>query len=148
MHKCSFKHCRHDSQEIEPHDEVKVGTRYMHSDCAAISSAVREAEMLFKTEINPDVVVKDLRVMISNLVFKQNIDPAYLCFAIKWAKANANLNYPGGLKYIVSNEKCKAAWNQKQADKIMKQTREIKIVPTEPFKYTPDKPLTLMSVLA
>lgn len=147
IHKCAFKHCQHESRDIKPCDEVQLGKRYMHSDCAAIHSAVQEAEALFKELIDPDVSLKNLRVMISSLVFDQNVDPAFLCFAIRWAKRNANLNYPGGLKYIVADEKCKAAWNQQKADKVIKQMREVQIKPTESFKYTPDKPLTLMSAL-
>lgn len=147
-HKCAYKNCMHESKEIEPCDEVQVGKRYMHSDCAAIYSAIQKAEFLFKTEINPSVSIKDLRIMIHNYIFKQNTDPEYLCFAIKWAKRNANITYPAGLKYVLENVKCKDSWNKKKADMIVKQMKPVKVRPTETFSYTPEQPTTLLSILA
>lgn len=147
IYKCAFKHCQHESCEIPQDEAVKVGTRYMHKDCAEKSEYIKKTRDLYFEKISNTVVMKQLVSVLNNLVIKKNIDPKYLYFAVDFAISNKiPIKSPYGLHYLVDNNRIKELWNKKQSDKIAKQIREeaedsIKLVsPTNnSFNYSVDK---------
>lgn len=124
-YKCAYKHCQHESCDIPQDDAVKVGNRYMHSDCAEKSKYIIRIRDLYYEKVSNTVVVKQLVSVINNIITKKNIDPAYLYFALDYAITNKiPLRSPYGLHYLVDNNRIKDAWNKKKADEIAKQIRE------------------------
>jgi hypothetical protein len=122
--KCGFKHCKHDS-EVSQDEAVKVGTRYMHKDCAVISSNVSRIKDIYYEKVSKTVVMKQLVSTINNLVFVKNIDSGYLLFAINQALAtNIPIKSPYGLHYLVDNQRIKEAWNKKNAQEIVAKMKE------------------------
>ena len=125
MYKCAFKHCQHESCEVPQGEAVKVGTRYMHKDCAEKSEYIRKTRDLYFERISSTVVMKQLVSVLNNLVIKKNVDPKYLYFAVDFAVSNKiPIKNPYGLHYLVDNNRIKEMWNKKQSNKIVKQMRE------------------------
>lgn len=124
-YKCAFKHCQHESCDIPQDKAVKVGNRYMHSDCAENSRYIAKTRDLYYEKVSNTVVVKQLVSVINNIVIKKNIDSKYLYFALDFAISNKiQLKSPYGLHYLVDNNRIKGMWNKKKSAEIARQIRE------------------------
>jgi hypothetical protein len=142
FYKCAFKHCQHESCEIPQDEAVKVGSRYMHEDCAKINENIASIRDLYYEKISNTVVVKQLVSVINSIIFKKNIDSDYLLFALNHAiSAKIPIKSPYGLHYLIDNQRIKDLWNKKdtqiKAKKIREEAEEladIKINST--FSYT------------
>lgn len=136
--KCAYKHCLHESVIIEKGEEVKVGSRYMHKDCAVLHATISEIENLYIKKVSSTVVMKNLRAVINNIVFTKNVDAKFLLFALKYAISNHYvLKAPASLCYLIDDYKIKKAWLDKKAMKIVLEDRYVEVRPTEDYKYTP-----------
>ena len=139
-YKCGFKHCKHGG-EISHNEAVKIGSRYMHEDCARTSDNITKIRDTYYEKISNTVVVKQLVSVINSLVITKNVDSEYLLFALNYALANKiPIKSPYGLHYIVDNQRIKDAWNKKKSQEIvakMKVEAEHEVAPTEQvnFKY-------------
>ena len=88
VYKCAFKHCQHEPCEVSQGEAVKMGTRYMHKDCAEKSEYIQKTRDLYFEKISNTVVMKQLVSVLNNLVVKKNVDPKFLYFAVDFAVSN------------------------------------------------------------
>lgn len=124
-YKCAFKHCQHESCNIPQDKAVKVGNRYMHSDCADKSEYIAKTRDLYYEKVSKTVVMKQLVSVINNLVIQKNVDPKYLYFALDYAINNKiPLRSPYGLHYLIDNNRIKDMWDKKKSAEIAKQIQE------------------------
>lgn len=138
--KCKYTHCLHSSTEITDDNFVKIGSACYHTDCAEHRAKVNELITFFKEQINPDVVVSELRRVINVIVFQRGTDIDYILWGTKeWA---SSLHYPQGLYYLVQDQRMREKWDKIQADKFLKEEKEknMPIVEEEhTFTWTPEK---------
>ena len=149
--KCRYRHCLYDSQDIPPGQEVKTGKiSYMHKECARYWKTIGSIVDLYKQRVNKNVLEKTLLATINNIVFKKNVDPEFLLFALKYSLDHGNhLSSPYGLHYIISNESCMTAWKREKALKIIREMKPPEVVkPAEEWHYTPTPMTTLMNLFS
>lgn len=138
---CRYAHCKHENKEIAKEDATKVGNRYMHPDCAITSENITNIRDLYFEKVSKTVVMKQLVSVINNIIFKKNIDPAYLLFALNYAIRNKiPIKSPYSLHYIIDYKNIKDSWTKKQATSIKKnieleESKNIEIKPNN-FSYT------------
>lgn len=117
--KCKYAHCKHESKDIPKGEEVKNGSGYWHKDCLKESLEIREIVSVFQQEINPNVVVAQLRRTINDIVFSKGYGADFLLFGLKYFVSHKiTLNYPAGLYYVLQNRDVQNEWNKKQENKI------------------------------
>lgn len=125
IYKCAFKHCKHESCEIPQDEAVKVGNRYMHSDCANISENIAKVRDFYYENISKTVVMKQLVGVINNLVFTKDIDSEYLLFALTHSvSAKIPIKSPYGLHYLVDNQRIKDLYKKKKAIEIANEIKK------------------------
>ena len=108
VYKCAFKHCQHEPCEVSQGEAVKMGTRYMHKDCAEKSEYIQKTRDLYFEKISNTVVMKQLVSVLNNLVVKKNVDPKFLYFAVDFAVSNKiPIKSPYGLHYLIDNNRIK-----------------------------------------
>ncbi len=137
-YKCAFKHCKHESCEIPQDKAVKVGNRYMHSDCAKTSDNITRIRDFYYENISKTVVMKQLVSVINNLVFTKDIDSGYLLFALNHSvAAKIPVKSPYGLHYLVDNQRIKDLFKKKKATEIANEIKKAsESVEMEPVKST------------
>ena len=119
-HKCKYAHCKHESRELSPEEEVQYGNGYWHQDCLSESLAIRQIIDLFSTKCNKNVVMSQLRHVINEIVYNRGVEARMLLFGIQhYLQHHWKLNYPGGLYYVIQSKDVLAEWN-KQSVKEMK----------------------------
>ena len=138
---CSYKHCKHKEKEVQKEKAVKVGNRYMHSDCAITSSNMLKIRDTYFERVSKTVVMKQLMSVLNNIVFKKDVDSSYLLFALNYAINNKiPIKSPYSLHYIIDYNNIKDAWKKKQVSSIKKEIEidESLIMDNKPsnFKYT------------
>lgn len=139
-YKCAFKHCKHESCEVQQDSAIKVGNRYMHEDCAKISENITKIRDSYYEKISNTVVMKQLISVINNLVFSKDIDSEYLLFALNHAiSAKIPVRSPYSLHYLVDNQRIKDLWQKKRATEIaneIKREAENVQISTTASKFT------------
>ena len=146
--KCVYKHCLHDSKEIEEGEGVKVGSRYMHNDCARYSKAIKDIVLYYKVHLSSDVVQAALNKVINDIVFEKRNDPEDVLYALKEAvRTGIKIKTPFGLYYVIDSEPIRRSWVRKNAIKIVKNMKPVEKKEEADFKYTPDPVITLISVV-
>lgn len=125
-YKCSYKHCKHSSPLIsEDESPVKVGSRYMHEDCAKNQENITAIRDLYFNEVSNTVVMSQLVNVINNIIFNKNVDSDYLLFALKYAlKYKIQIKSPYTLHYIIDYKRIKDAWQSKIANEKAEQIKE------------------------
>lgn len=124
-YKCAFPHCQHSSCEIPRDEAVKVGARYMHKDCATVSEYMQKTVDLYYEQVSNTVVIKMLRSVLNNIIFKKKVDPKFLYFALDFAiKNKIPIKSPYSLHYLVDNSRIKDLWKKKAANEIVKQMQQ------------------------
>jgi hypothetical protein len=118
-YKCAFKHCKYSPCEIPQGEAVKMGTRYMHMECAKTSVYIQKTKDLYYRKISKTVVMSQLMNVINNIVINKDVDAEYLYFALYYAILNKiNIRSPYGLHYIVDNNRIKNEWKIYKSKKI------------------------------
>ena len=134
--KCAYKHCQHESCDIPRDSAVLVGTRYMHTDCAEKQEYIGKVRDLYYEKVSKTVVMKQLVGAINDLVFKKDVDPRYLYFALDFAITNKfKIKSPYSLHYIIDYSSVKNAWKKKkEIDCIREMKRRQSEQPEEAMK--------------
>lgn len=118
---CRYVHCLHNTKDIDLVNEqfVKDGNMYYHEDCYKTKNDIQRIKTLWHDNIDRMVVFAQLNKILNNLIFKDHISSDYILFAVKYAIDNKDvkLQYPPGLKYVLGNQKVKAAYEKAKAPK-------------------------------
>ena len=149
LHKCKYAHCKHDTTDISPEDEVKVGeSRYWHKDCYEESLAIRDVIDIFYKEVNRNVVMNNLRKVVNSIVYEKGIDARMLRFGLRYYLDHGKpINYPQGLYYVIQNIDVQKAWNE-HVRNISKESFEIKEESNRKFEYKPSESKGFANILA
>lgn len=125
--KCRFTGCKHETKEVRREDAVKIGTQYYHKDCYQTKLDIEETMTLFIQNVNPNVVVPQLRKVINTIVYEKGIESAVLLFGVKYYITHKiNLNYPGGLYYVIQNKEMLKEYDRLYRKKEVKAASEIR----------------------
>lgn len=125
--KCRSSRCLHEKKELLKEDAVnpKKGFFY-HKDCYQTQEDIKEIIDLFAKKINPNVVYSQLRHVINTIVYDKGIGSELLLFGLKYyIHNNINLNYPGGLYYVVQNKSMIKAFRDNKAKALKEEKVEI-----------------------
>lgn len=118
-YKCTYKHCQHETCEIPQDEAVRVGNRYMHTDCATNSIHIKKIIDLYYEKISKTVVMSTLVKTINNIVFGKGVDSGYLLFVLNHAiRMKIPIRSPYGLHYLIDNKKLKELWIRREGHKI------------------------------
>lgn len=140
--KCRYSHCNHKFKELPIDEAVVVGKgSYYHKDCYKQIDEIKQIIDIFKTYIDPMVVVSQLRMVINTIIFNKFVDSEYLLFATRYAVENkVNLKHAMGLHYIIGYKNIQEAYKKEKAKKTI-ETNKVEIIETEdlPFYFNPTK---------
>lgn len=147
MCKCAYKNCQHEPCEFPQGEAVKMGKRWMHSDCAEMYECITKTRDLYYEEISKTVVMSNLVHTIQNIVEKKKVDPRFLYFALEFAVNNhIPVKSPYSLHYLVDNNRIKELWKKKQSEleakKVKEELAEIDPLPqikNNTFSYSAEK---------
>lgn len=135
--KCRYAHCKHENKDIPKGEEVKNGTGYWHKDCLKESMDIREIVSVFQQEINPNVVIAQLRRTINDIVYNKGYGADFLLFGLNYYVLHGiTLNYPAGLYYVLQNKDVQKEWKKIQDNKIKAELKNHEFVGQEETQIT------------
>ena len=119
--KCRYAHCKHESAMIKRDEAVKAGTLFYHNDCYEEKQMLHEIERYYIDNFEFQPIIAQLRKTINTIIFTKKCEPAFLLYAMKYAKANhLPVKHPAGLYYLVKDDGIKAQWESGIAKKKAK----------------------------
>lgn len=123
IRKCRYTHCSHDCKDINLTTDkfIKDGSSYFHEDCYQTRENIQQIKELWHDHIDGLVVYAQLNKILNQLIFEEHISSDYVLFAVRYSINNNNdvkLRYPPGLKYVLGNQKVKAAYNKSLIKKV------------------------------
>ncbi len=113
--KCRWSHCKHGG-EVRLDDAVKDGSSYYHKDCYEEKQNIQKIMDLYVERVDPNPIFSLLRKTVNDLVFKDGFGADYTLFALKYCLDNGwKVKHVPGLRYVVRDDKAKAAWERQLA---------------------------------
>lgn len=161
-------HCRypkcfnlHESREIKKEEAIKggKGSSYYHPDCYHVMRTIMDIKDMFKKEIDPTLMGKQLGQVVSianAIVFTKHVNVDYLYFALQYYITHkpGALKYPPGLHYIIQDKDVKSAWRQRQEQQIKNEIKmeadvvdEFDLQLDHSFAYVPKKRPSFADIL-
>lgn len=131
--KCNYSHCKHTSKEIliNEEDYIEENNRYYHVDCKHEKDTRAEIIDFWYRNIDADVVFNQLSKILDRMIYKENIDPDFILWALK--KKHEFLHYPPGLVYLIKDKKLKKEFEiNKKMKQMMKERKDAVIKNDEP----------------
>lgn len=131
--KCRYSHCLHETKDIPEGEEVLVGKgTYYHKDCYELKTAIKAIIDYYVENFDRDPIYAQLTKTINNIVFNKNKTPAFVLYALHYAKwAKIPLKHPAGIYYLIKDDKIIDAWNadltKKRAAQVQKKIEETEI---------------------
>lgn len=114
--KCRYSHCPYGG-EVAKEDAVKDGNRYYHPDCKQ-KVEMRKEMVRIVTEINPNIVQKELGRTLNTLLYNREISFDYVLRAIKYASHAGIMLYNAASVYkLMNNPNFVKFYKRKQAQK-------------------------------
>lgn len=102
---CGYKHCLHKGEKVKQEDAVIVGTRRYHADCAALHRKIELMKDLYYEKIDEKAEFVQLMSVLNNILFKKNIDPDYMLFALNYViSRKIRIKTPYSLHYLPENK--------------------------------------------
>lgn len=146
--KCAYKHCLHESPDVEKADAVKVGKRYMHPDCAAHQKAYIEVAQFYQDNAKQPAKPVELYKVLNDLIFERRFTPQYILFVMKMAiNSGTEMHSPRFLCYLVDDDNYRHKWLERQAEQIIKGMAQPERKDFVSFKYTGDHGRTLLDIV-
>lgn len=146
MVKCRYKHCFHESKELNAEDAVKVGvSAYYHQDCYKTKQDIDEITKVFTERVNKNVVYPQLIRAINNIIFDKGNESGFLLYALNYCIDHGwKLQYPGGLYSVVQNKDAETAYQKMKQKKMQTEQQKNSIFTVEDnqtttFTYTTQK---------
>lgn len=125
--KCRYAHCKHGGEEVRREDAVQVGKAFYHPDCYKEKEELNEIVQFYIDNFDKTPIMGQLRKTINTLVFDRNYPTDYILFGMRYTKNNnIPLRHPGGLYYMVKNEKIQERYQAMKAKKAVS-TAEFKV---------------------
>lgn len=124
--KCRYSHCLHETKDIAEGEEVLVGKgTYYHKDCYELKESIKAIIDYYVENFDKDPIYAQLTKTINNIVFHKNKTPAFVLYALHYAKwAHIPLRHPAGIYYLIKDDKIITAWKSTVAKK--KAAEEVK----------------------
>ena len=124
IYKCAYTNCRCD-EELTSENAVKYGNRYYHAVCFENKTAINEITQYYVDNVCSTVVMAQLGKAVKDIIFKKNVEPRFLLFAIKYAVKNKiPIRSPFSLHYLINYDNIKEAFKKQEASKIVANMRE------------------------
>ena len=118
MPKCRYSHCKHEGTPVDE-TGVRIGSVYYHKDCYEEKEAVVAIIDFYVNNFDPDPIFTVLRKTINNIVYGKKTDPAFVLFALRYAKSNnIGIYNPAGIYYVLKNRNMLDAWKKHTAPVI------------------------------
>lgn len=140
--KCRYSHCLHETKELNAEDSMKQGSAYYHKDCFKTKDDIQRIIKLFSERANQNVVYAQLFKTVNNIIFEKGISSDFLLFSMNhWLNAGHQLNYPGGLYYVIQDKSAQSEYKRLQNLKLMDQQKdafEIHDSTESKFEYKPN----------
>ena len=144
--KCRYKHCLHETKELNAEDAVKVGTSmYYHPDCHKTKQDIDEITRVFAERVNKNVNFPVLVKTINNIVFGRGCESGFVLYAMNYCLNHGwNLQYPGGLYRCIENMDAQREYQKMQQRKLQAEQQKQNVFAVEDvqqstFTYTPPK---------
>lgn len=148
--KCRYAHCKHESELIKRDEAVKAGALFYHNDCYEEKQMLHEIERYYIDNFEFQPIIAQLRKTINNIVFTRKCEPAFLLYAMKYAKANhIPVKHPAGLYYLIKDDDIKSQWDGCNTKKNVKKHEFIVNDNLTPIAgYGAQKPKGLMGAVS
>ena len=151
MHKCKYGRCLHESRDISPDDEIKVGAAYYHKDCYEFKQKINQIiDDFYKVTASIDSV-QQLRSIVNKIIFLENHSPDEVLWIINNLGSKMHLSHPGGLLLLVRDEKVEQQWKNYQVRKVRNSientNNRITAKTDENYTYVPRKKKGFADVL-
>lgn len=115
--KCVYTHCPRNGI-IDSGDYVEMNGKFYHQECRKEMDCISEIKDIWYQNVNNDQSVFPQFIRTLNtILYKKHVPAEYLLFALK--RKYQYLKHPGGLYYIINDEKIRADYDREKSRRIV-----------------------------
>lgn len=142
--KCAWDHCKQESRQIRRDEAICENGKYYHPECFSLKTKIAEMRKSYANLSEKEFSIPMLNKVLNTLIIKQNIDPDYLLFAIKYDGTSRPFRSPLRLYTIAKDSSLQRTYERRNGFAKMDISKGNKnedpiSLPQVSFKYVPEK---------